>query len=79
MISMADSEWTERKEKHLKSETQKLPAKKKDYRSGKNILRICTETLLMSLINLSNNYQLHSKIRQFTDEKINAELKKKQQ
>ena len=34
----------------------KLPAKKKDYRIGKIISRICSEPLLKSRINLPKNY-----------------------
>ena len=41
-ISMASSKWRKQKEK--------LPVKKKEFRSGKNISRICSETPLKSLI-----------------------------
>ena len=48
MTSLADNKWSEQK----REQNQKLPANKKDYRSGKNILRICLETFPKLLIKL---------------------------
>ena len=53
---------------------------RKGFRSEKNVLRICSETLLKSLTNLSKkiiNRQLDIKLGQFTVEELDAELKKK--
>ena len=47
-ITMVDSKWC--KEKHLWDQNSKLPAKKKDFISGKKVWRICFETLLKSLV-----------------------------
>ena len=59
-------------------QNKKLPAKKKDFRSGKNISRICSETLLKSLTNLPKhiNSQLDVKLGQFMEEELDAVLKK---
>ena len=59
-------------------QNKKLPDKKKKYRSGKNISRICTGTLLKSLVNLSKiiNSQLDIMIGQFTEGELDAVPKK---
>ena len=51
-----------------------LLAKKKDFRSGKNISRICLEILLKSLINLLK--KLDIKLEQCTEEELDTVLKK---
>ena len=56
-----------------------MPAKKKDFWSGKSISRICSETLLKSLINSSKliiNDQLNIILGQFTEEELDTLLKK---
>ena len=57
-MNMADSKWKKRLEKGLKSKTKKLPAKKEDLKSGKNISRICSVNLLKSLTNLSKKLSM---------------------
>ena len=60
-------------------QSQKLSAKKKDNRRGKNISRICSETLSNLLMNLSKiiNSELDIKLGQFKVEELDAILKKK--
>ena len=55
------------------------PTKKKDHGSEKDILRICQENLLNSLINLSKNVisQLDNNLWQFTLETLDDVMKKK--
>ena len=59
-------------------QNQKLPAMKKDIWDGKNISRICLETPLKSLIQLSRKYfhQLDIKLGQFTEEELYVVLTK---
>ena len=79
MICMADSEWSERKEKAPREHNWKLLAKNKDFSWGKNIKKISSEILLQSLTNLFKNYfyQLDIKQGQFTGVAFDRVLKKK--
>ena len=60
-------------------QNQKLLAKKKYFRSGKKIPKLCLETFLKSQISLLKkiNDQLDIKLRQFTEEELGAVLWKK--
>ena len=67
--------------KAFQEQNSKLLAKKKDVKNGKNISKICSEILLKSLTNLSKkiNYnQVDIKLEQFTEEELDAVLKKKE-
>ena len=69
---MEDSKWSKQKKSFSRAKW-KLWAKKNDFRSGKNILRICLETLLQSLI---NRLKKLIKQGQFMEKILDAVLKK---
>ena len=59
-----------------RGQNKKLPTKKKDITSGKNVSRICSETLLKSLQTYQKHSELDVKLGNFTEEEFDSVFKK---